>query len=125
MRALLIAIAFGLSAYAPSVSASPCVSTEKIVVGGGYLNGQRLRQLDDDALGVYAMGYLDALASGSFFGMNEACRSTIDKCTRGKTNVQLAAILRKFLSDNPEHWHEPANMLLYDALLKRCLFPQR
>lgn len=109
---------------AANARANDCLSKDVVNVGNGYLNGHGLREMTDRDLASYAMGYIDALVSGNMFGMNRACLTMIAECTKGRSNTQLAAMTRKFLKDNPERWHERANMLLYEVILRRCMFPE-
>jgi len=34
------------------------------------------------------------------------------------TNIQLEAVITKYLKNHPEKWHEPFNGLLYTALFE-------
>lgn len=91
-------------------------------VGNGFLNGQALRDMSDESLSSYTMGFVDALVIGALFGMTDGCREEISRCTAKRSNKQLVAIVRKFLKENPERWHERANILLFGALLQRCIY---
>ena len=50
------------------------------------------------------------------FGAPENRTQWFHKFMVGMNNVQVAAIITKFLNDNPERWHEPLNILTYQAL---------
>ena len=123
MTRLLIAIVLGLS-VSTAANANTCVTTETVNVGQGYFSGHHLREMRDLELGTYAIGFMDALAGGNVFGMNPSCLSAIQDCNRGRSGLQLAAIIRKYLKENPEHWHVPAHGIAFSALLRQCLLSQ-
>ena len=43
-----------------------------------------------------------------------------DKCIVGRSDVQLAEIIRRFIDAHPERWHEGLNGLSYFALTESC-----
>lgn len=121
MRLPVIAIVFGVLAYAPAARANSCIADKAVDISSGYFSGHHLREMSDLELGSYSMGYIDALAGGNIFGMNPNCLSAIEECTHGRSGHQLAAIVRKFLKENPEQWHVPAHAIMFSAILRQCL----
>jgi hypothetical protein len=65
---------------------------------------------------AYAMGAVNGMHNAPMFGAPENRTKWFDDFLAGMTNEQVAAIITKFLNDNPERWHEPLNILTYDAL---------
>ena len=124
MRTLLITIILGLSAVSTTANANSCATSESSISMFGFLSGNQLRELDDYALGVYSVGYLDALYSANRFGMRKECLTEISNCIGRKPVSQLAAIVKKYLNDNPERWDESGHSIVYNALLRRCLVPK-
>jgi hypothetical protein len=123
MRRLLIAIVLDLSVVSTAANANSCATSEKTITAKGFLTGNLLRMLDDQTLGVYSVGYLDALFGGNIFGMRETCLDELQNCIGSKPISQLAAIVKKYLNDNPERWRESGHSIVYNALLRRCFFP--
>ncbi len=107
----------------PAQAKWQCIDeTRKYVVSGGVLDGHGMRELSDLSLGYYTIGFVDALAVSDLFGASEICREAIKRCTANRKGPQYVAIMRKFLQDNPEKWHERANMLIFDAVLRPCMY---
>ena len=65
---------------------------------------------------AYAAGAVNGMHNAPMFGAPENRTKWFDDFLAGKTNEQVAAIITKFLNDNPERWHEPLNILTYQAL---------
>lgn len=65
---------------------------------------------------AYAMGAVNGMNNAPMFGAPENRTRWFDDLVAGMTNDQVAAIITKFLNDNPERWHEPLNFLTYAAL---------
>jgi hypothetical protein len=62
------------------------------------------------------MGLVDGAYSATLFsGGPEAERTTtrLHKCVAGKSNDQLAAMARKYLSNHPEKWDQPMNVFFF------------
>ena len=123
MRTLLIAIVLGFSAVSTTANANSCATNEKTITADGFVTGNSLRYYDEASVALYIMGYIDALFSATIYGMRQVCIKEIHDCLSQKPASQLAAIVKKFLNDNPERWHEAGNSIVYNALLRRCFFP--
>jgi hypothetical protein len=44
----------------------------------------------------------------------------VQNCWRGHNNIQIAAILTKYVQDRPERWHEGAHLLFNSRMLELC-----
>lgn len=89
--------------------------------GGG--TGSDLRKMDDRSLSIYISGYISALyVAPVVLPAFEPCVDLIhQKCFAGRRFDQLTAILRKYLADHPDEWHNPANIIVFKALIGPCL----
>ena len=122
-RALLLGTAMFLSSCQVSAHAEACGPIGHAIVSQGYMNGTDLSRWDNAAIEAYSMGFLDSLLAGTLFGMPDTCRVSIKRCVEGRNSVQIAAMVRKYLNDNPGRWHEAGSVALYNALLRECLYP--
>ena len=52
----------------------------------------------------------------SFFGAPEKSTNWLTDYLEGVTDVQLAAIITKYLNDNPELWNLGLHVLTYNAI---------
>lgn len=120
-RAIVI-VALSMSAQTAQAKWQ-CIDEErKYVVSGGFLDGHQLQELTDQALGFYTMGFVSAVSLSDLLGGSASCRDAISRCTANRNGAQYVAIMRKFLKDNPEKWHLRANMLIFDAVLRPCMY---
>lgn len=44
----------------------------------------------------------------------------ISKCMTGRTDIQTAEIIRKYINDIPERWNKALEVLSYEAIIKSC-----
>ncbi len=108
----------------PATAQEP--SCQELVAGPVWVNaspttGLDLVRMSDAGLRAYALGFVNGFLIGPLLGMAPPCYRAAFQCLTGRSDVQLAAILRKFLADNPERWHEGAHTLSYGAILAPCL----
>ena len=68
----------------------------------------------------YAIGVLDGMFLAPLFGAPKANIKWLENCVVNMTDSQVAAILNKYLIDNPARWHEPLNIIAYSALREAC-----
>ena len=66
------------------------------------------------------MGLIDGLFLSPFFGAPKARIQWLENCVERMTDEQVAAIISKYLSDNPARWHESVHTSVYSALLQSC-----
>lgn len=87
----------------------------------GSMTGQECLNLAEAGSGyleVYMRGFVDGLFVSTFAGASLSCVESFHQCFTGRTSGQLAAVLEKWLRENPSHWHEPCNMLAWMAIIR-------
>jgi hypothetical protein len=88
-------------------------------VPGGIGSGEEyLEKMTARDKSMYAMGALNGMVVAGFFGAPEKCTKWLEDYTKGMTPEQLAAIITKYLKDNPGDWHLPLNVQTYNAILE-------
>jgi len=115
-RALLAVLA--LAALAPVGRAAQQQPVEIKVTG--FIKGNTYREYSDDVKAVYVMGVMDGMVIAPVFSAPKKKLAWLEACSVGMSGYQVAAIVDKYLRDNPEHWHEPTNILVYSAMLDAC-----
>jgi hypothetical protein len=55
---------------------------------------------------------------GFIVGLHDVLEKSRMICTDKTTRGQIAAVITKFLNDNPARWNEPAVVLVSEALKK-------
>ena len=77
-------------------------------------------------LSTYMMGFANGLFVSSLAGAPLSCVGSFKRrCFAGRTNSQLAAVLEKWLRENPSRWHEPCNFLTWVAISDMCGISQK
>lgn len=106
-----------------AVWATPAVAAcdvGTVSVGNGFRKGDALVHLSEGALMSYVEGSIDSAVGAMMYGGNLECASASKACVEGKTNGQLAAMVRKYLNDHPEQWHLQGSIIIYNAIFGPC-----
>lgn len=93
---------------------------EVVIIHTGFITGQKFRDLSELQKRSYAAGMLDGMLLAPLFGAAKERTGWFEACVTGMSDEQLAAILSKYLSDNPTRWHESVHLLFYSALHSTC-----
>jgi hypothetical protein len=123
------ALRFGVSQLAASIvllavaggPALACKIGGRVTIQNGFGTGEEWLAAKEPAARAYVRGYINGLFMSVVIGADETCLDKIADCIEGKTDRQMAAILRKYLNDHPEEWHLPLAMTTYQALTASCL----
>jgi hypothetical protein len=91
-----------------------------VVVKTGFLSGADFRVLSSEGKRGYVQGFTDGVFVAPLFKALKSEVIWIESCITGMTDVQLVAILEKWLADNPARWHNPMNVLAYNSLRETC-----
>jgi hypothetical protein len=95
-------------------------ATAPVAVHDGFQTAQELKALSDSQLQAYIRGFTNGMMVATLAGASEASVDRLTKCVRDRNDQQLAAILRKYLSEHPEEWHWRANIVSWRALFLPC-----
>ena len=107
----------------PSTAFAQCSVGQVVTTVPGFLTGEQLLSYDDSQLTVYTMGYVDGVLSSIFAAAPWECLQLLHRCITGRTNVQLAAILREYLKNHPDEWHEASHVISFNAIFSPCSKP--
>lgn len=87
-----------------------------VIVTSGFGTGNDYMAMSVREKYAYVMGAINGMLMAPVFGAPEKNTKWFTDYIKGMTNKQVVAILTKFLDDNPGRWHEPLNLLTYDAM---------
>lgn len=124
-RASLLALALALV----TGCAQPAIATGSlppVEVHHGLRRGNDYRALSERERWLYAGALLEGMLLSPLFGAEKkgGALERLEDCVEKMTDEQLAAILDKYLRDNPERWHDYIHVIMYSALAKTCtLYP--
>ena len=107
-----------LSALAPAGLAA---QKEPVEIKLGYfLQGNGYLKLPEAAKGTYVMGVVDGLLGAPVFDAPRKKTVWLEHCIVGMSSEQLAAIVDKYLRENPAQWNWAMNVLVYSAMSDAC-----
>jgi len=98
--------------------AAATISTadESVLIHNGFGTGQDYVKLSEPQKLVYVMGAINGMIIAPLFGAPKDKMGWLESYIENMTDEQVAAILSKYLQDNPGRWHDGLNILMYQAL---------
>ena len=93
---------------------------QPIFIREGFLTGNSFRQISYTEKCGYAMGFVDGVLMSPAFQASRNELEWFERCVTRMKDVQVVAILEKFLNENPARWHEPMNVLAWVAMKEAC-----
>jgi uncharacterized membrane protein len=95
-----------------------------IYVPHGFMIGNAYEQMSPLERQRYLAGVMDGYLTAPMFAMKEVPRIvTLQRCVlvMQLNDRQLAAIVDKYMSENPEQWGQDMNILTFQAIRGACL----
>jgi hypothetical protein len=99
---------------------SVTLGEELITIHRGFLTGNDYLKLDKGEKISYVMGFFDGIMVAPIFKAPKSNMLWIESCLENMINVQVEAIVSKYLRDHPEVWHNPLHMTIYSAFKDAC-----
>lgn len=93
---------------------------EPVEIHNGFLTGEEFLNMSDSEKRAFSMGTINGMLLAPFLGAPKERMSRIESCVEGMTGLQVAAILEKYLRDNPSRWHETPHSPMWAALVDAC-----
>jgi len=94
--------------------------TAPVGIPHGFLTGNDYLQEPDTQRQGYVEGLVDGLFMSPAFGADEAVVLRFKACTQPMKSPQIKAIFEKYLRDNPQIWHDDAQVLFWQAMIQAC-----
>lgn len=115
----LTALVIGLSCSA-ATTAFAIPKDQVVMVHHGFYKANHYRELPDFVRRAYIVGVFDALMLCPLFGAPKAEVTWLERCGEGMQDVQLQAIVDRFVDAHPERWDEDMGTVAYGALTQAC-----
>jgi hypothetical protein len=95
---------------------------KNIFIRTGFLNGSDFLDMKQNEKVRFVDGFWDGVLVAPMFEARDDNDNFVflRSCTDGMSDVQIAAIIEKYLKDHPEVWHLQLNMNAYNALTLAC-----
>jgi hypothetical protein len=93
---------------------------EGVLIHNGFGTGLDYMQMPDTRKQAYAMGVIDGMLLAPLFGAPKSNMRWFESCVENMTDIQVAAILTKYLEKNPGRWHQTTHALMFSATKEVC-----
>lgn len=113
----------GLALVAVSAACQAQNTSPRIFVPGGFVDGNAYQRFSTLEKLRYLEGVFDGIFYAPAIAMKDLPRSVkLHDCAvgQGMTNVQVAAAVGKYMTDNPERWGDPMSNSAYSAMILAC-----
>ncbi|MBM5588527.1 hypothetical protein [Burkholderia pseudomallei] len=113
----------GLALVAVSAACQAQNTSPRIFVPGGFVDGNAYQRFSTLEKLRYLEGVFDGIFYAPAIAMKDLPRSVkLHDCAvgHGMTNVQIAAAVGKYMTDNPERWGDPMSNSAYSAMILAC-----
>ncbi|WP_323122449.1 hypothetical protein [Burkholderia alba] len=116
-------LGIGLVLTAASVACGAQNMPPRIFLPGEFVDGNAYRQFSTLEKQRYLEGVFDGIFYAPAIAMKDLPHAVkLHDCAvnHGMTNVQMAAIVEKYMNDNPERWGDPMTNNAYTAMILAC-----
>ncbi|RQT26027.1 hypothetical protein DF037_20265 [Burkholderia contaminans] len=113
----------GAALIAASVACQAQNPSPRFFVPGGFVDGNKYQQFGPIEKQVYVEGLLDGIFFAPAIALKDLPRAVkLHDCavSNNMTNVQITAIVDKYMADNPERWGDPMSNIAYTAMILAC-----
>ena len=90
---------------------------ERVVgIQDGFVRGKEYLEFSQREQCAYAAGIIDGMLLSPLLGGSKEELKWLDEGILGRSNVEIAAIIKKYLEDNPARRHESLHTIVYSTL---------
>ncbi len=87
-----------------------------VLVHNGFCIGQDYLRMTESEKRAYSMGAINGMLVSPLLGAPKDKMLWLESYIENMTDEQIAAILTKYLQDNPGRWHDGLNVIMYSAM---------
>ncbi|WP_186210227.1 hypothetical protein [Burkholderia gladioli] len=112
-----LSVLLGLAVLASSVPA------QSVYVPHGFTTGNDYQQMTPIERGRFDVGVFDGFMAAPMLAEKDLPQArALQRCSGAMslTNVQLVAIVDKYVADNPERWGDDMSVLELNAIIAAC-----
>jgi hypothetical protein len=114
-------LTFCMTLFAQTAGPGVWVPGPDMWVPGGYGKGNDYLQQDESWRAAYITGFVNGMGlAPAVMGNNGKDARWLHNCTKGMPTSQIAEIIRKDIYDSPAEWHQPLNLLGFNAMIRAC-----
>ena len=110
----LIALVAFISVYA---------NQQTVKISPGFFSGKDYLEMSDTEKRAYVTGEINGMLVAPFFGAPEENVAWLKTCSAKMSDEDLAAILSRFIRDQPGQMQTNLNVVTFNALREACKKP--
>lgn len=95
-------------------------SQQRVAISGGFFTGKDYLAMSDTEKRAYATGAINGMLVAPFFGAPEENVSWLKACTAKMSDEEIAAVLVKYIRDQPGQSSYNLNVLTFNAMKDAC-----
>ena len=96
---------------------------QTIKISPGFFTAKDYLDMADTERRAYATGEINGMLVAPFFGASEENLNWLKTCTAKMSDEQLAAILTKYIADQPNQMQVNLNVVTFNAIRDACRKP--
>ncbi|HKU72992.1 MAG TPA: hypothetical protein VJR02_03695 [Pyrinomonadaceae bacterium] len=93
---------------------------QTVKISPGFFSGKDYLDMSDTEKRAYVTGQINGMLVAPFFGAPEENLSWLKTCSSKMSDEDLAAILSRFLRDQPGQMQTNLNVVTFNALREAC-----
>jgi hypothetical protein len=93
---------------------------QTVKISPGFFTGKDYLDMSDTEKRAYVTGEINGMLVAPFFGAPEENLSWLKTCSGRMSDEQLAAILTRFIRDQPNQMEANLNVVTFAALREAC-----
>jgi len=93
---------------------------QTVKISPGFFSGKDYFDMTDTERRAYATGAINGMLVAPFFGAPEENLSWLKTCTAKMSDEQIAAILTKYIRDQPNQMETNLNVVTFNAMRDAC-----
>ena len=93
---------------------------QTVKISPGFFNGKDYLDMSDTEKRAYVTGEINGMLVAPFFGAPEESLAWLKSCSAKMSDEELAAILSRFIRDQPGQMQTNLNVVTFNAFREAC-----
>ena len=93
---------------------------QRVKISPGFFTGKDYLDMSETEQRAYVTGEINGMLVAPFFGAPEENLGWLKTCSAKMSDEQLAAILTRFIRDQPDQMQGNLNVVTFNALREAC-----
>ena len=93
---------------------------QRVKISPGFFTGKEYLEMSDTERRAYVTGDINGMLVAPFFGAPEENLNWLKTCTGKMSDEELAAIVTKFIHEQPDQMQANLNVVTFNAVREAC-----